>query len=34
MRVAPASIAAIVLTVTAAQADLTRQDPIEVRVNL
>ena len=34
MRVAAACIVAFALTVTVAQADLTRQDPIEVRVNL
>jgi uncharacterized cupredoxin-like copper-binding protein len=34
MRFALACIAAIVLSVTVAKADLTRQDPIEVRVNL
>ncbi len=34
MRVAAACIVAVALTVTVAKADLTRQDPIEVRVNL
>ena len=34
MRVAGACIVAVALTVTVAKADLTRQNPIEVRVNL
>jgi uncharacterized cupredoxin-like copper-binding protein len=34
MRVAAACIVAVALTVTVAKADLTRQEPIEVRVNL
>jgi uncharacterized cupredoxin-like copper-binding protein len=34
MRVAGACIVAVALTVAVAKADLTRQNPIEVRVNL
>lgn len=34
MRLVALCLAAVMLTVTAAKADLTRQDPIEVRVNL